>query len=102
MGFAVLFDNILKFHCTISVNFYLYLQSFYLKFFDFSKISEIEMDSKFAIFLSQKKKFVSGEKMNVNKLSQFFFFFADSIEKTYAFFLVISKMSSFLLQLFYI
>ena len=61
------------------------------------------MDSKFAIFLSQKKKFVSGEKMNVNKLSQFFFFFfADSIEKTYAFFLVISKMSSFLLQLFYI
>ena len=62
------------------------------------------MDSKFAIFLSQKKKFVSGEKMNVNKLRQllFFFFFADSIEKTYAFFLVISKMSSFLLQLFYI
>ena len=75
MGFAVLFDNILKFHCTISVNFYLYLQSFYLKNFYFSKISEIEMDSKFAIFLSQNKKFVSGEKMNVNKLRQFFFFF---------------------------
>ena len=69
MGFTVLFDNILKFHCTISVNFYLYLQSFYLKIFYFSKISEIEMDSKFAIFLSQRKMFVSGEKMNVNELS---------------------------------
>ena len=39
MGLTVLFDTIHEFHCTISVNFYLYLQHFQQKVFSFSKIS---------------------------------------------------------------
>ena len=34
----VLFGTIYKFHCTISANFYIYLQYFQQKFFSFNKI----------------------------------------------------------------
>ena len=40
----VLFGIIYRFHCTISVNFYLYLQYFQQKVFSFSKISGFQID----------------------------------------------------------
>ena len=36
-------------HCTISANFYFYLQYFHLKVFNFSKISDFQIDTKFVI-----------------------------------------------------
>jgi len=40
------FGTIYGFHCTILANFYLYLQYFQQKFFNFSKISESQTDPK--------------------------------------------------------
>ena len=39
----VLFDIIHKFYCTISTNFYLYLQYFQQKVFNFHKISGLQI-----------------------------------------------------------
>ena len=39
MGSTVIFGTIHRFHSTISVNFYFYLQHFQQKVFNFSKIS---------------------------------------------------------------
>ena len=44
MGLIVLFGIIYRFHCTISVNFYLYLQYFQQKVFSFYKISRFQID----------------------------------------------------------
>ena len=41
-----LFGTIYGFQCTISANFYLYLQYFQQKIFSFNKISGSQMDSK--------------------------------------------------------
>ena len=49
MDFTVLFSIIHEFHCTISVNFYLYLQYFQEKVFNFSKISGSQIDPKSVI-----------------------------------------------------
>ena len=40
----ILFGIIYRFYCTISVNFYLYLQYFQQKVFSFSKISGFQID----------------------------------------------------------
>ena len=44
MSLIVLFGITYRFHCTISVNFYLYLQYFQQKVFSFSKISGLQID----------------------------------------------------------
>jgi len=46
MGPTALFDNIHGLYCTISANFYLYLQYFQQKVFNFNKISEFQIDPK--------------------------------------------------------
>ena len=46
MSFTAFFDTIHGFHCTISANFYIYLQYFQQKVFSFSKISKSQIDSK--------------------------------------------------------
>ena len=45
MGLIALFGTIHKFHCTISANFYLYLQHFQQKNFNFSKINRSQTDT---------------------------------------------------------
>ena len=45
MGYIALFGIIHGSHCTISVNFYIYLQYFQQKNFSFNKISGSQMDS---------------------------------------------------------
>ena len=45
-----LFGTIYGFHCTISVNFYLYLQYFQQKIFSFSKTNESQTEPKWQIF----------------------------------------------------
>ena len=47
MSLITLFDTIYKFHCTISVNFYLYLQYFQQKVFSFSKINNSQTNLKY-------------------------------------------------------
>ena len=44
IGPTALFSTIHGSHCTISANFYLYLQYFQQKVFNFSKISGFQMD----------------------------------------------------------
>ena len=44
MGPITFFGTIYRFHCTISTNFYLYLQYFQQKVFSFSKISGFQID----------------------------------------------------------
>ena len=44
IGSIILFGTIYGFHCTILVNFYLYLQYFQQKVFNFSKISKSQTD----------------------------------------------------------
>ena len=44
MGLIALFDTIHRFHCIISINFYLYLQYFQQKIFSFSKIRGSQTD----------------------------------------------------------
>ena len=51
MGPIALFGTIHKSHYTISVNFYLYLQYFQQKIFNFNKISESQIDPTHYIFL---------------------------------------------------
>ena len=46
MGLTALFGTIHGSHCTISTNFYLYLQYFQQKIFSFSKISGSQTDPK--------------------------------------------------------
>jgi len=46
MGFIAYFGTIYGFYYTISVNFYIYLQYFQQKIFNFSTISEFQIDSK--------------------------------------------------------
>ena len=46
MSFTVFFGTIHGFHCTISANFYIYLQYFQQKVFNFSKISRSQIDPK--------------------------------------------------------
>ena len=46
IGSTTLFSTIHRSHCTISANFYLYLQYFQQKVFSFSKISESQTDPK--------------------------------------------------------
>ena len=46
MGTTALFDVIYRCHCTILVNFYLYLQYFQQKVFNFSKISKFQSEPK--------------------------------------------------------
>jgi len=46
MGPTALFDTIHWSYCTISVNFYIYLQYFQQKVFNFSKISKSQTDLK--------------------------------------------------------
>ena len=62
MGPTALFDTIHELHCTISTNFYFYLQYFQQYFFTFSKISGIETHStrnliqlKTIIYMEKKK-----------------------------------------------
>ena len=43
-SFTAFFDIIYKFYCTISTNFYLYLQYFQQKNFNFSKINRFQTD----------------------------------------------------------
>ena len=45
MGATALFGTIYRSHCTISTNFYLYLQYFQQKIFNFGKISESQIDT---------------------------------------------------------
>ena len=47
MGLIALFDTIYESHCTISVNFYLYLQYFQQKVFNFSKISGFQTNPQY-------------------------------------------------------
>ena len=47
---TTLFGTIHKSHCTISANFYLYLQHFQQKVFNFSKIIEFQTDPTFGDF----------------------------------------------------
>ena len=60
MGSTALFDTIHESYCTISANFYLYLQYFQQKIFYFSKISEFQTDPKVNLecpsLLSLKKR----------------------------------------------
>ena len=60
MGSTALFDTIHESYCTISANFYLYLQYFQQKVFYFSKISEFQTDPKVNLecpsLLSLKKR----------------------------------------------
>ena len=44
IGFIELFGIIYEFYCTISTNFYLYLQYFQQKVFSFNKIRESQID----------------------------------------------------------
>ena len=46
MSLTAFFGTILEFHCSISVNFYLYLQCFQQKVFNFSKKSGSQTNSK--------------------------------------------------------
>ena len=46
----VIFGTIHEPHCTISVNFYLYLQYFQQKVFSFSKTNESQKDPKWRFF----------------------------------------------------
>ena len=46
MSLTAFFGTILEFHCSISVNFYLYLQYFQQKVFNFSKKSGSQTNSK--------------------------------------------------------
>ena len=46
IGLIALFGTIHGFHCTISANFYLYLQYFQQKKFNFSKINRFQTDTK--------------------------------------------------------
>ena len=46
MGFVVLFDTIHESHYTISANFYIYLQYFQQKKFNFSIINRSQTDPK--------------------------------------------------------
>ena len=50
MGFTALFSTIHRSHYTISANFYLYLQYFQQKIFNFSKISGSQTDPKWCRF----------------------------------------------------
>ena len=50
MGPVALFDTIYESHYTISTNFYLYLQYFQQKVFNFSKIRRSQIDLKIAFF----------------------------------------------------
>ena len=55
MSPTTFFGIIHESHCTISVNFYLYLRTFSKKVFNFSKISEFQIDHKcefYLVFLS--------------------------------------------------
>ena len=45
ISFTVLFGTIYRSHCTISINFYFYLQYFQQKMFSFSKIRRSQIDS---------------------------------------------------------
>jgi len=45
MGLTAFIGTIHRSHCTISINFYLYLQYFQQKFFNFSKINGFKTDS---------------------------------------------------------
>ena len=54
MGLTALFDTIHGSHCIVSTNFYLYLQYFQQKVFNFNKISESQMDPKY-VPSSQKR-----------------------------------------------
>jgi len=45
-GLTALFDTIHELHCTISINFYFYLQYFKSKDFSFNKINGIQTDPK--------------------------------------------------------
>ena len=47
MSLTALFGTIYKFYCTISTNFYFYLQYFQQKILNFSKISESQKDLKY-------------------------------------------------------
>ena len=47
MNSTTLFDTVHGSHCTISTNFYLYLQYFQQLVFNFSKISGIQIDPKY-------------------------------------------------------
>ena len=46
ISFILLFDIIYKSHCTILANFYLYLQYFQQKVFNFNQISGSQTDPK--------------------------------------------------------
>ena len=46
MSFTAFFGTIHGFHCTISANFYIYLQYFQQKVFSFSKINRSQTDPK--------------------------------------------------------
>ena len=45
MGLTALFNTIHRLHCTISTNFYFYLQYFQQKKINFNKISESQTDT---------------------------------------------------------
>ena len=47
IGFTILFDTIHRFHYTISIKFYIYLQYFQEKVFCFNKINAFQTDPKF-------------------------------------------------------
>ena len=47
IGLIAFFDPIYESHCTISANFYLYLQYFQQKISNFSKINESQTDPKY-------------------------------------------------------
>ena len=44
MDLIAFFDTIYEFYCTISVNFYLYLQYFQQKIFNFNKLSRFQIN----------------------------------------------------------
>ena len=58
IGPTILFDTIHKSHCTISANFYIYLQYFQQKVFSFNKISRSQTDPQFLKIKIKNKKII--------------------------------------------
>ena len=63
MGPIVLFDIIHGSPCTISANFYFYLQYFHQKVFNFNKINEFQMNPK------RRKKNKRGQVVDIGWLN---------------------------------
>ena len=77
MDSTTLFGTIHGSHCTVSANFYLYLQYFQQKVFSFSKISGFQTNPKCSNFIVICHMFgkISMRCVMRNTLFQFFFFF---------------------------